>query len=244
MTYITLTNGARIRVSPEDHARLSAHSWSQFKNGRAYRKELIPREERIGKKMYRTILMHREIMGVDDPRKVIFRDGDATNCTRANLVIKGPRFRPRQRVKKGGSSPYRGVGWNRAKEMWQAFIRVDGKLKHLGFFQPGPDGEQLAAQAYDDIAKRLFGDLAVLNFPRVRRRRPGSAGAEGMPEEQQAEHPAAGAPEPQARPSASTGGEMEELFEKPVHELTPEELEIMKARFLGERYRGNVRRAG
>lgn len=239
MKSITLRNGTRVRVSDEDHDRLSPHSWSQFANGRAYRKELIPRELRA-RKSYRTILMHREIMGVEDARKVIFRDGDPTNCTRENLVVKDPRFQPRQRARKGGSSEYRGVGWNKAKEMWQAFIRVNGKLKHLGFFPPDAEGEVLAAHAYDDAAVEHFGELAIPNFPRVgsARKRPAA------PAKEPAKAPAPEKPRLVASTPSEGPERVEDLFSKPLQELTPEDLERMKASFLKERYRGKLRRAG
>jgi hypothetical protein len=248
MKFITLNNGTRIRVSDEDLARVSSYSWSQFRNGRAYRKELIPREVRA-RKTYRTLLLHREIMGVDDARKVIFRDGDPSNCTRDNLVVMDPTFQPRQRVKKGGSSEYRGVGWNRAKGMWQAFIRVNGKLKHLGFFEPGEEGEREAARAYDTAALEQFGELAHLNFqaetaarPAASKRRAASVAASAKPR-LVAEPPRTEEARAEPAPPAAKSGP-EDLYEKPVHELTPEEMEAMKARFLGERYRGRIRRAG
>ncbi|HEX7242919.1 MAG TPA: hypothetical protein VF263_21710, partial [Longimicrobiaceae bacterium] len=150
MNVIELNNGAQVRVSDEDHERLAGFTWCQFRNGRAYRKELIPREERSGGKTHRTILLHRAVAGVADDRQVIFRDGDPANCTRENLVVVDARFRPRQRTKKGGSSQFRGVGWNRAKGMWQAYLRVNGKLRHLGFFAAGEEGERDAARAYDE----------------------------------------------------------------------------------------------
>lgn len=246
MKSITLKNGTRVHVSDEDHDRLSHYSWSQFANGRAYRKELIPRELRA-KKSYRTILMHREIMGVDDARKVIFRDGDPANCTRENLVVKDPRFQPRQRARKGGSSQYRGVGWNKAKEMWQAFIRVNGKLKHLGFFQPDAEGEVLAAHAYDDAAIEHFGDLAIPNFPRAgaARRRPVSPVAVQEPVKEPVKETAPVKPRLVASaPSDAPTDRVAELFSKPIEELTPEDMEQMKAAFLKERYRGKLRRAG
>lgn len=250
MKSITLKNGMQVRVSPEDHDRLSKHVWSQFKNGRVYRRELIPRELRR-KKMYRTLLLHREVMEVEDARKVIFRDGDPTNCVRENLVVTGPRFQPRQRVKRGGSSDFRGVGWNKAKGMWQSFIRVNGKLKHLGFFPAGEDGEKLAAHAYDDAALEQFGDLAILNFPRVGgRKRAAVEAPEPRPAAAEARKPrlvasAAARPEPVAAKEPASGkGAVEDLYEKAPHDLTPEEMEAMKARFLGERYRAKMRRVG
>lgn len=269
MNVITLNNGTQVRVSPEDHERLAGFTWSRFRNGRAYRKVLIPREERVGRKTHRTLLLHREVMGVSDERQVIFRDGDPANCTRENLVVVDASFRPRQRAKKGGSSQYRGVGWNRAKGMWQAYVRVNGKLRHLGFFSEGTEGERQAARAYDEAARAEFGDLAVLNFPRVRRRRLVAHAASLLKDKPRLVASAAPPPRVEPQPAAPAAPlvavpagplpgpvvavevepqrpaeNVEALFEKPVAELTPEELEAMKARFLGDRYRARPRRLG
>ena len=37
--------------------------------------------------------------------------------------------------KKGGSSKYVGVYWNKATKKWVAHIKINGKLKHLGYFE-------------------------------------------------------------------------------------------------------------
>ena len=259
MKIIELSNGTRIRVSDEDHARLSQYNWSQFTNGRAYRREKIPPAERTGAQEYQAVLMHRDIMGVNvgDPRKVIFRDGDPTNCTRGNLVIKPPRFRSRHRGKPRGSSRFRGVGWNKAKGKWQAYLRINGKLKHLGFF-PGPEGERKAALAYDRVAREHFGDLAVLNFPKQKRRRraaerdpavatpavaakaPARTPVVKKPAETRptAPRPAEKFVPASAPASAPAESRAEALLSRPPQELDPEDFEWLKARFLGEKYRG------
>lgn len=35
---------------------------------------------------------------------------------------------------KNNTSGYNGVGWNKAKKKWHSYIRIDGKLKTIGYF--------------------------------------------------------------------------------------------------------------
>lgn len=108
--------------------------------------------------------LHRELLGVRDSRIVLHLDGDRSNCTRANLLVRDRgvfgRARPGQ-----GACRYKGVSPYRGK--WQATIRVEGKLKWLGSFET----PVAAAEAYDDAVIEHRGRTGVLNFPRRRRRR-------------------------------------------------------------------------
>lgn len=62
--------------------------------------------------------------------------------------------------RKNSSSVYKGVGLHRGK--WRSYITdLEGKFKGLGYFE----NETLAAEAYDNAAKELFGSWARLNFP-------------------------------------------------------------------------------
>lgn len=65
------------------------------------------------------------------------------------------------RKRKNCSSQYKGVAWNTRDEKWQANIRIDGRLKFLGYFH----SEEDAAKAYDDAAVIGFGEFARVNFP-------------------------------------------------------------------------------
>lgn len=58
-----------------------------------------------------------------------------------------------------GSSAYKGVSFRKDKNKWAAYIRKDGTLKHLGFY----DDEKEAGKAYNSAAETLFGEYACLN---------------------------------------------------------------------------------
>lgn len=108
--------------------------------------------------------LHREVAGVRDHRVVLFLDGNARNCTRANLLVQERSVLARSRPAQGACK-YKGVSPYRGK--WQATIRVEGVLKWLGSFASPEE----AATAYDEAVLKYRGRTGTLNFPkRVRRR--------------------------------------------------------------------------
>lgn len=62
---------------------------------------------------------------------------------------------------KKSSSSYKGVAWHNRDKKWCANIKIEDKLKHLGYFTD----EIEAAKAYDKAALELFGEFARPNFP-------------------------------------------------------------------------------
>ena len=65
-----------------------------------------------------------------------------------------------KRSKEKCSSIYRGVCWAKRECRWIATIKKDKKCHFLGYFSD----EKMAAQSYDQSAKRLHGEFANLNF--------------------------------------------------------------------------------
>ena len=59
------------------------------------------------------------------------------------------------------SSQFKGVCFHVSNKKFMASIRSSGKRIHLGYFE----SEINAAMAYDEAAKKVFGDFAYLNFP-------------------------------------------------------------------------------
>ncbi len=61
--------------------------------------------------------------------------------------------------REGLSSQYKGVYFDKRSKKWVANIVVDGKRKHLGYY----DNEYEAGTSYNDAAEEHFGDYAYLN---------------------------------------------------------------------------------
>ena len=58
-----------------------------------------------------------------------------------------------------GSSIYKGVCMDNAKHKWKASIRINARLKHLGYFA----NERNAGEAYNAAALEHFKEYAKLN---------------------------------------------------------------------------------
>ena len=60
---------------------------------------------------------------------------------------------------KNSVSQYKGVHWNKKMELWEAAIRKDGIQTAIGAF----NDEVAAASAYNDYARKMWGEYAALN---------------------------------------------------------------------------------
>lgn len=86
------------------------------------------------------------------------KDNDRLNCKKENL-------RPASRsdnsantkIRSTNTSGYKGVTWHKGNGSWMASI----KSRTIGYFSSKIE----AAVAYDDMARKEFGEFARLNFP-------------------------------------------------------------------------------
>ncbi len=60
---------------------------------------------------------------------------------------------------RGGSSQYKGVTWDKARQKWRAQIRINGKSICIGRFAVEED----AAEAYNAAAFEAWGEFSRLN---------------------------------------------------------------------------------
>jgi hypothetical protein len=119
------------------------------------------------------VFLQHEVCG-DPPegKETYFKNGNALDCRRSNLVW-GDRAQTSHRVARPKVadvvSRYKGVCRINPQRstggQWHAAIRGGGKILHLGSFPPTAEGEIAAARAYDDAARKLYGEFAVVNFP-------------------------------------------------------------------------------
>jgi hypothetical protein len=65
-----------------------------------------------------------------------------------------------RRMSVNNKSGFKGVSFNKNSNKWRAFIMIDRKQIHLGYF----DDVLLAAKAYDEAAKLYHKKYAKLNF--------------------------------------------------------------------------------
>jgi hypothetical protein len=115
--------------------------------------------------------LHRVIMGRIEGRKLkkeevvdhINRNGlDNRRCNlRIATISQNNANRSKSAIINGKSttSKYKGVSFNKGKQMWRARISFNGKDKELGYFKT----EEEAKGKYDENAKEIFGDFAYFN---------------------------------------------------------------------------------
>lgn len=150
---VPLTNGLIATIDAEDADRVLAHKWyARFSNTNIYAGTTV----KVGK-----MLMHRFILDAPKGSMVDHVDGDGLNNRRSNLrYCNYAQNGTNSRNHKIGKWGYRGVTWH-PYGYWCARIRADGRRISLGYFSSPEE----AALAYDEAAKAMHGEFAVLNFP-------------------------------------------------------------------------------
>jgi hypothetical protein len=160
---IPLSKGKVAIVDPDDYEELSKHKWHTMVG--KYTCYAV-RSVREGKKK-NMVSMHRQIHGLlkGDKRLVDHRNHNGLDNRRSNTRVCGKSENAMNSAgRKGTASKYKGVCVGRWGKRWQAKINtiVDGKRKYL--YLGTHETEEEAARAYDNKAKELHGEFALLNF--------------------------------------------------------------------------------
>lgn len=161
MKEIKLTQGKFTQVDDEDYDYLKQFKWiATNPGGNIY--YAVRKQKMENGKRGRNIRMHREILGITDPRiNGDHKDHNGLNNQRYNLRVATPaQNRANSRPVKNSSSKYLGVYWNKAARKWRAKIKKDYKGIYLGSFTNEID----AAKAYNDAAIKFHGEFANLNI--------------------------------------------------------------------------------
>ena len=160
----TKTEGARLIeltwdkfaiVDAEDFDRLNKYKWCA-----------VQRESTWYAKTFlldgTPLPMHRLIINAPPGMFVDHIDHYGLNNRKPNLrICTNAQNQQNSRPRSGGTSKYKGVYWEKAKNKFRARITVNRMCIHLGYFKSEID----AAKAYDKAAKKYFGEFAYLNFP-------------------------------------------------------------------------------
>lgn len=101
------------------------------------------------------VLMHRVLMNPGKGFVVDHIDGNGLNNRRENLRI----CLHKENIRNSIKEKIKGASFCKRRNKWRSYIKINGKYKHLGYF----DSETLAAMAYNKSAKLLFKDFASLN---------------------------------------------------------------------------------
>ena len=153
---VKLTQDKVALIDDEDYERANQHTWCAFRSygGKFYA------QCRVSKT--RTISLHRFIMNaLKSKLEVDHIDGNPLNNRKSNLRLVTHAQNQRNFKKfKTNTSGYKGVAWHKARRKWRAYIVLNAKQRHLGLFT----SKIRAAKAYDEAARKLFGEFAHLNF--------------------------------------------------------------------------------
>jgi hypothetical protein len=156
MKEIKLTQGKVVLVDDWNYDWLNQWKWRAFcSRGVWYAVRSLPRVKGISRKQ---LFMHRLIMNTPDNLIVDHIDHNGLNCLEENMRNCTSTQNKANR-RSSGIVPYLGVTTH-TNGKYVAKISILGKTKYLGVFSI----PELAANRYDEEAKKQHGEFANLNF--------------------------------------------------------------------------------
>ena len=160
MKEIKLTQGKVALVDDEDFDELNKYKWCAVKDRTTFYAMRKPSQKNPARSMHRTIMNTPKGMQVDhiNHNGLDNQKHNLRNCTGAENTSN-------YKIPITNTSGYKGVylqcdrRGERIYKYWKAQISEQGKQKAIGNFKT----PELAALAYNQKAKELFGEFAYLN---------------------------------------------------------------------------------
>lgn len=155
MVKVLLTRKQKqILIDAEDYYRVVEFTWSVKQSGRKNNLEYAV--SWINGKLIR---MHRFILDVKDFKTVDHINGNGLDNRKSNLRICTQQQNSFNSKSSVGISKFKGVSTHKNTTKWRAYITVNRKQIHLGYFEKEKD----AAKAYNKAALFYFKEFAKLN---------------------------------------------------------------------------------
>lgn len=157
MKKIHLTQNKVALVDGIDYEVASKIRWYAWFNPSTHSFYAVVSIQKDNKK--KTTYLHRLLMNPPKGKVVDHINKNTLDNRRKNLRVCTQRDNIRASKGRPSASGFKGVFWNKILKKWQGKIYVDGKSIHLGVFQ----NKELGAIAYNNAAKKYFGEFAHLN---------------------------------------------------------------------------------
>lgn len=155
--FIPLTKGYEAVIDVEDVCLVEDFNWlSSVCKNVVYAMRASPRKPNTKRKF---ILLHRVLTSAPAHLQVDHIDSDGLNNRRSNLrlaTVSQNHFN--SRISKRNTSGFKGVSFEKRANKWLARIKIDGKVKWLGYYNNPED----AGAAYAKASPEVHG-----NFGRV-----------------------------------------------------------------------------
>ena len=119
------SKGEEFYFDKEDFDLIKDYCWS-ISNG-----YVVTYEANTGKQ----IKFHRLIMNYPEGMDIDHSDHKTSNNCKSNLrVCSHSENMKNKKISNNNTSSVTGVSWHKARSKWRAYITINGKTKHLGFF--------------------------------------------------------------------------------------------------------------
>lgn len=158
MKRIPLSQGQFALIDNIDFETVSRFKW-HVKDG--YARTTVYLGMLGGKPKSIHMYLHRLILHPPIKLEVDHINHNKLDCRREKMrICTHQENQHNQSLRKGNSSRFKGVRWDKSAAKWNARISYNNKKIHLGMFHD----EAEAGMAYDAKAQELFGDFANCNF--------------------------------------------------------------------------------
>lgn len=155
---LSLTRGLFAIVDAADYEWLKKLFWyaTWAKGVGFYAVRKAPTKKKLTGKM---VYLHRFIIGlpIGEPQQGDHKNGVTLDCRRKNLrPATQQQNNYNQRINCRNTSGHKHVSWSKEKKKWVVRMRVDGKMKHIGYRDTFEDACKLAEEA----EKKYHGEFA------------------------------------------------------------------------------------